>query len=121
MSEKDDAPLDLSSLDPTIPTLEFERRLALVKQAMQPSLRRRRTGGTAFLVVSRWRAPLMAALFLVMIVSAALLRGAVGDAAGEADAQDEIANALGLDSPLGPALLSDTMSPADVLLGGFEP
>ena len=120
MSEHD-VPVDLSPLDPTVPAPAFERRLGSVRQAFQPALRSRRAGGTPFLVVSRWRAPLMAALFLVMIVSAALMRRAVGDAAGEADAQDEIANALGLDSPLGPALLSDTMSPADVLLGGFEP
>ena len=56
-----------------------------------------------------------------MLVSAALMRGAVGEAAGDADPQDEIADALGLGAPLGPALLSDTMSPADVLLGGFDP
>ena len=120
MSEHD-VPVDLSPLDPTLPASAFERRLVSVRQALQPALRRRRAGGTPFLVVSRWRAPLMAALFLVMLVSAALMRGAVGEAAGEADAQDEIADALGLGAPLGPALLSDTMSPADVLLGGFDP
>jgi hypothetical protein len=120
MSE-DEAPLDLSALDPTVPPPAFERRLATVRHAARGALARRRAGGTAFVVVTRWRAPLLAALFLVMFVSIALLRGAQGEAVAEADTQDEIADALGLTSPLGSGLLSDTLSAADILLGGFDP
>jgi hypothetical protein len=117
-------PVDLSALDPRQPPSEFERRLAGVRRAAQGALSRRRSGGTALFVVTRWRAPLLAALFLVMIISVALLRSSRADVRGETEPQlatDEIADALGLSSPLGMVLLSDTTSAADVLLGGFDP
>lgn len=119
---EDETPLDLAALDPTVPPLAFERRLARVRTATRGSLARRRAGGTAFLVVSRWRAPLLAALFLVMFVSLAMLRVTQRDPGIDTDMQqDEIADALGLDTPFGSAMLSDSLSAADVLLGGIDP
>jgi hypothetical protein len=120
MSE-DQSPLDFSAIDPTAPQLDFERRLAGVRRAAGGALARRRAGGTALVVVSRWRLPLMAALFLVMFASLAMLRATQRDPAIDAEPQDEIAAALGLDTPFGSVILSDSLSAADVLLGGFEP
>jgi cell division septal protein FtsQ len=124
IDNEEPAAIDLSALDPELPPSEFERRLAKVRSAANGALARRRAGGTAFVVVARWRAPLLAALFLVMFISVALLRSARSDVRAEAESQiatDEIADALGLSSPLGMVLLSDTTSAADLLLGGFDP
>jgi hypothetical protein len=122
--EDEAAAIDLSALDPEQPAAEFEGRLASIRRGAQGALLRRRSGGTALFVVTRWRAPLLAALFLVMLVSLALLRSARNDMRSEMESQaapDEIADALGLSTPLGMLLLSDTTSAADVLLGGFDP
>ena len=113
----EELPTDLSALDPTQPPLAFARRLKAVRTAAAGALRRRRNG-TALDMVAHWRAPLLAALFLVMFVSAALLRSVQGDAGVDAVGTDEVADALGVSTVLG----DDTpaTSSSDILLGGYE-
>ena len=113
-------PVDLSALDPTQPCEAFAVRLAAVRYAARDALARRRTSGQPLFFVARWRAPLMAALLLVTLVSAALLRSAQADVTLEPDATDEIAEALGFSTPAGAAFLTGSTSPTAVLLGGLE-
>ena len=114
----EELPTDLSALDPTRPPLAFARRVAAVRGAASDTLRRRRTG-TPLAMVAQWRAPLLAALFLVMIVSAVLLRSVQGETAIDAAGTDEIADALGVSAVLGDGPDAPS-TPADILLGGRE-
>ena len=116
----DELPADLSALDPTKPELAFARRLKNVRTAAAGSLRRRREG-TPLAMVAHWRAPLLAALFLMMIVSAVLFRAVQGETGIDAVGTDEVADAINANSVLGDGDDSTTASPADILLGGIEP
>jgi hypothetical protein len=113
----EELPTDLSALDPTQPPLAFARRLKAVRAAAGGALRRRRTG-TPLTMVAQWRLPLLAALFLVMIVSAALFRSVQSETGVDAVGTDEIADALGISAVLGDD--APASSPADILLGGNE-
>jgi hypothetical protein len=112
--------VDLSALDPTMPPEAFEARLAAIRRSTRFALLRRRESGNALFVVARWRAPLLAALFLVMIASAALIRAVQGEAGLEADQSGEIADAVADFSTTDDALLSPSTSTTDLLLGGYE-
>jgi len=114
----EEQPVDLSALDPTVPRGAFEARLARVRHAARHALRERREGGNPLEVVARWRAPLLAALVLVVLASAVLVRSAQIEAALETEPADEIADLLGVPALEGDALLSTTTSTSDLLLGG---
>src|ERR1039458_3394534 len=116
----EDHPVDLSALDPTTPPEAFEARLAAGRRAARFALLRRRGRGDALCVVARWRAPLLAALFLVMFASAAVIRAVQGEAGLEADQSGEIADVLADSSTTDDALLSPSTSTTDLLLGGYE-
>jgi hypothetical protein len=115
----DELPTDLSALDPTTPELAFARRLKNVRLAAAGALRRRRDG-TPLAMVAHWRAPLLAALFLLMLFSAALFRAVQGETGIDTIGTDEVADAVSADSVLGDGDDSTTTSPADILLGGIE-
>jgi hypothetical protein len=114
----EELPTDLSPLDPTQPPFAFAQRLARVRHAASGALRSRRTG-TPLAMVAHWRVPLLAALFLVMLFSAALFRSVSSEANADAVGTDEIADALGVSAVLGDGNDSPD-SPADILLGGYE-
>ncbi len=115
----DALPIDLSALDPTQPRLAFERRLKNVRNAAAGSLRRRRTG-TPLAMVAKWRAPLLAALIVMMIISAALFRSVQGDTGIDAVGTDEVADVLSPASTLGDGDDAAATTPAEILLGGYE-
>ncbi|MFI5245988.1 MAG: hypothetical protein ACHQQR_12225 [Gemmatimonadales bacterium] len=115
----EELPTDLSALDPTQPPLAFARRVKAVRTAAAAALRARRDG-TPLAMVAHWRAPLLAALFLVMLVSAALFRSVQGDAGIDAVGTDEVADALGVSAVLGDGDDTPATSTADILLGGYE-
>lgn len=114
----DEVPVDLSALDPTQPPLAFQRRLVAVRTAAEGALRRRRTR-TPLAMVAQWRAPLLAALFLMMIVSAALFRSVHGETGMDAVGTEEVADAMAATTVLGDDAPAATT--ADILLGGIEP
>jgi hypothetical protein len=116
----DERPVDLSALDPTTPPEAFEARLSAVRGAARFALLLRRERGNALFVVARWRAPLMAALFLVMIASAVVIRAAQGEAGLEADQTEEIADVVADSAATEDVLLSTSTSTTDLLLGGYE-
>jgi hypothetical protein len=97
----EELPADLSALDPTQPPLAFARRLKAVR-------------------VAQWRVPLLAALFLLMVASAALFRSVQGETGIDAVGTDEVADALGVSTVLGDGDDTPVTSPADILLGGYE-
>ncbi len=111
--------VDLSGLDPTLPAEAFDRRIGGIHFAASQILQRRLRGRDAFDLVTRWRAPLMAALLLLMLASAAVFRsvevetGADYLATGEvADVSNDISSATAL-------MTSTDGSSIDALLGGF--
>jgi hypothetical protein len=112
--------VDLSALDPTTPPEAFEARLSGVHDAVRFALLQRRERGNALFVVARWRAPLMAALFLVMIASVAAIRAVQGEAGLEADQPGEIADVVADSAATEDALLSTSTSTTELLLGGYE-
>ena len=116
----DERPTDLSALDPTQPPLGFARRLASVRAATEAAMRRRRTR-TPLAVVAQWRAPLLAALFVLMIVSAVLFRSVQGETGIDAVGTDEVAASIGVSAVLGDGDDAPAATPADILLGGNEP
>jgi hypothetical protein len=116
----DELPTDLSALDPTTPELAFARRLTNVRTAAAGALRRRREG-TPLAMVAHWRAPLLAALFLMMVVSALLFRAVQGETGIDTIGTDEVADTFDANSALGDGDDSPAASPADILLGGIEP
>ena len=114
----EELPTDLSALDPTHPPLAFARRVAGVRAAASEILRRRRTG-SPLAMVAHWRAPLIAALVVLTLISAALLRSVANETGIEASGTDEVADVLGVSAALGDG--SDAPStPAEILLGGYE-
>ena len=114
----EELPSDLSPLDPTQPPLAFARRVARVRAAATGILLRRRNG-SPLAMVAHWRAPLLAALIVLTLISAALLRTVSSESGLDAIGTDEVADALGVGAVLGDG--SDTPStPADILLGGYE-
>lgn len=115
----DELPTDLSALDPTTPELAFARRLKNVRTAAAGALRRRRDG-TPLAMVAHWRAPLLAALFLMMIISAVLFRAVQGDTGIDTIGTDEVADAVNANAVLGDGDDSQALTPADILLGGME-
>jgi hypothetical protein len=115
---EDEVPVDLSALDPTQPPLAFQRRLAAVRAAAEGALRQRRTR-TPLAVVAQWRAPLLAALFLMMIVSAALFQSMQNETGMDAVGTEEVADATAATTVLGDD--APVASTADILLGGIEP
>jgi hypothetical protein len=115
----EELPTDLSALDPTTPELAFARRLKNVRSAAAGALRRRREG-TPLAMVAHWRAPLLAALFLMMLVSAVLFRAVQGESGIDTVGTDEVADALDANSVLGDGDDTATSSAADILLGGIE-
>jgi len=118
--ETNDAlPTDLSALDPTQPPLAFARRLKNVRNAAAGALRRRRNG-TPLAMVAKWRAPLLAALIVMMIISAALFRSVQGETGIDAVGTDEVADVLTPASTLGDGDDATAMTPAEILLGGNE-
>ncbi len=119
----DTPPVDFRALDPTRDAAAFDRRVAQIRFASNRVMARRRaTGGTPLGLMFRWRGRLAAALLLVTLVSAALMRTVAVDAGIESEpvASDEIADALGASSPMGELLLSTSASPADALLDGVS-
>ena len=115
----EELPTDLSALDPTHPPLAFARRLAAVRVAAAGALRKRRTVAP-LAMVAHWRAPLLAALFLMMIVSALLFRSVQGETGIDAVGTDEVADAVSASAVLGDGDDAPSASPADILLGGYE-
>jgi len=115
----DELPTDLSALDPTHPPLAFARRVANVRNAAAGALRRRRNG-TPFAMLANWRAPLLAALFALMVISAALFRSVAGETGIDAVGTDEVADAITSASVLGDGDDAAAVSPAEILLGGYE-
>lgn len=115
----EELPTDLSALDPTQPPLAFARRVAAVRTAAGAALRKRRNG-TPLAMVAQWRAPLLAALFLMMLVSAVLLRSVQGETGIDAVGTDEVADALSLSAVLGDGDDQPAATPAEILLGGYE-
>jgi hypothetical protein len=114
-----DDPIDFGPIDPTRDAETFERRVAQIHFAASGIMARRRNAGTAFVFVARWRAPLLAALLVVTLVSVALLRTVGVDAGLETDmASDEVAEVLGATTPMSELLLSTSASPTDALLDG---
>jgi len=119
-----DDPIDFRSIDPTLPAEAFDRRVAQVRFAATAVMARRRAGGTPLAQMFQWRAPLLAALLLITLVSVALLRTVREDAGFDTEpgvAVDEIAEALGTNSTMGTLLLSTSTSPAAALLGEGVP
>jgi hypothetical protein len=116
----EELPTDLSALDPTQPPLAFARRLAAVRAATGAALRRRRNG-TPLAMVAHWRAPLLAALFLLMLVSAVLFRAVQSETGIDAVGTDEVADVLGVSAVLGDGNDQAATSPAEILLGGYVP
>jgi hypothetical protein len=114
----DEVPVDLSALDPTQPPLAFQRRLVAVRTAAEGALRRRRTR-SPLAMVAQWRAPLLAALFLLMIFSAVLFRSIQGDMGMDASGTEEVADATAATTVLGDD--APVASTADILLGVIEP
>ncbi len=112
-------PTDLSALDPTQPPLAFARRVASVRNAAAGALRRRRSG-TPLAMLANWRAPLLAALIVMMIISAALFRSVAGETGIDAIGTDEVADALTAASVLGDGDDAAAVTPAEILLGGYE-
>jgi len=112
-------PIDFGAIDPTIPAEAFDRRVAQIRFASTAIMARRRDGATPFVQVFRWRAPLLAALLLVTLVSFALLRTVKVESGLESEAgSDEVAEVLGASSPMGELLLSTSASSSDALLDG---
>jgi hypothetical protein len=91
-----------------------------VRRAARFALLSRRERGNALFVVARWRAPLLAALFLVMIVSAVVIRAVQGATGLEADQPGEIADTFADSVTTDDVLLSPSTSTTDLLLGGYE-
>jgi hypothetical protein len=114
----EELPADLSPLDPTQPPLAFARRVAAVRTAASGALRKRRTG-TPLAMLAHWRAPLLAALFLMMIVSALLFQRAQADT-GDTVGTDEVADAIAASAMLGDGDDAPAATPAEILLGGYE-
>lgn len=119
MTDNEELPTDLSALDPTTPPLAFARRLKNVRVAAEGALRRRRNG-TPLAMVANWRAPLLAALFALMVISAALFRSVQGETGIDAVGTDEVADVLTPASALGDGDDATAMTPAEILLGGYE-
>ena len=115
----EELPTDLSALDPTQPPLAFARRVAAVRTAAAAALRKRRTG-TPLTMLAQWRAPLLAALFLMMLVSAVLLRSVAGDTGIDVVGTDEVADAMSVSAVLGDGDDQPAATPAEILLGGYE-
>jgi hypothetical protein len=113
-------PIDFSAIDPTLPPEAFEARLATVAVATRAAMARRVVARTPLGFLTRWQLPLMAAMLLVMLASAVMVRIAQGDATTELTTNDEVADALGLSTPAGSALLTGNTTSTDLLLGGFE-
>jgi hypothetical protein len=117
--EQEPLPSDLSALDPTTPPLAFARRVAAVRNAAAGALRKRRNG-TPLAMVAHWRAPLLAALFLMMIVSALLFRSVTGETGIDTVGTDEVADVLGASQVVGDGDDNTASTPAEILLGGYE-
>ncbi|MFI4888784.1 MAG: hypothetical protein ACHP7B_08530 [Burkholderiales bacterium] len=115
----DERPTDLSALDPTQPQLAFARRVASVRTAAAGALRRRRNGAP-LAMLAHWRAPLLAALFLMMVASAMLLGSVQNETAIDAVGTDEVADALSVSAVLGDGDDQRAATPAEILLGGYE-
>lgn len=69
----DDERLDLSALDPTRDAMRFARARAAIAAGAAAGLRRRRTRGDVWGVLSAWRQPVLAAAGVVMLMSAFVL------------------------------------------------
>lgn len=116
----EELPVDLSALDPTQPDLAFARRLKNVRAAAAGSLRRRRNG-TPFAILAHWRAPLLAALFLMMLVSAVLFRAVQGETGIDTVGTNEVADAVNANSVIGDGDDQAAFTPAEILLGSQAP
>ncbi|MGH7655946.1 MAG: hypothetical protein ACREN6_14915, partial [Gemmatimonadaceae bacterium] len=81
---------------------------------------RRRRDGTPLAMLAHWRAPLLAALFLMMLVSAVLLRSVQNETAVSAVGTDEVADALSASAVLGDGDDQPAATPEEILLGGYE-
>lgn len=120
-----DDPIDFRSIDPTVSAEAFDRRVAQIRFAAGGVMARRRAGGTLVGQLFRWRAPLLAALLLVTLVSIGLLRTVRVESGLDPDGapasygpSDEIAEVLGATSPMGELLMSTSASSTDALLDG---
>jgi hypothetical protein len=117
--EQEPLPTDLSALDPTTPPLAFARRVVAVRNAAAGTLRKRRNGAP-LAIVAHWRAPLLAALFLMMIISAVLFRSVTGETGIDTVGTDEVADVLGGSQAIGDGDDNTASTPAEILLGGYE-
>ena len=112
--------VDLSGLDPTRPAEAFDRRIGRIHFAASRILQRRSRGRDAFDLVARWRAPLMAAVLLLMLASAAVFRSVQVETGTDYLATGEVAE-MSNDISSAAALMTGTDgSSIDVLLGGFS-
>ena len=112
--------VDLSGLDPTLPAEAFDRRIGGIRFAASRILQRRSRGRHAFDLVARWRTPLMAAVLLLMLASAAVFRSVQVETGTDDLATGEVAE-LSNDISSAAALMTGTDgSSIDVLLGGFS-
>ena len=116
----DEDPVDLGALDPTQPPAAFAARVASVRRAAAHALARRRSPINALSVVARWRAPLLAALLVVMLASIALVRAVQSETGLEMDVTDEVAAVFGLPAAADDGVLAPDATSVDVLLGGYQ-
>jgi len=117
----DDRPedrIDFTALDPTLPPDAFARRLATAREHARFGLARRRHEAGALVEVTRWRAPLIAAMVALMVLSAVVFRSATNDAGLTVSATDEVAESLGLTTTAGDTLLGLDASSVDAILRG---
>ncbi len=111
--------VDLSGLDPTLPAEAFDRRIGGIHFAASQILQRRLRGRDAFDLVTRWRAPLMAALLLLMLASAAVFRSVEVETEADYLATGEVAEVSNDISSATVLMTSTDGSSIDALLGGF--
>lgn len=111
--------VDLSGLDPTLPAEAFDRRIGGIHFAASQILQRRSRGRDAFDLVTRWRAPLMAALLLLMLASAAVFRSVEVETEADYLATGEVAEVSNDISSATVLMTSTDGSSIDALLGGF--
>ena len=112
--------VDLGGLDPTLPAEAFVRRIGCIPFAARQILQRSSRGRDAFDLVTRWRAPLMAALLLLMLASAAVFRSVEVETGTDYRATGEVAEVSNYISSAAALMTGADGSSTDVLLGGFS-
>jgi hypothetical protein len=112
--------IDFTALDPSLPPTAFAHRLSTLRERARFGLARRRHEAGALVEVTRWRAPLIAAMVALMIISAFVFRTATADAGLAVSTSDEVAESLGLATTDNESLLSPDASSVDAILRGGD-